>query len=375
MIRSFKYRLSPTKAQAASLERHLSLCCELYNAALQERRDAWQKQRIRVTKFDQYKALPGLRKVRPDLSEIGSTELRGVLNNLDKSFSNFFRRCKTEGKPGYPRFKNRKRYSTLLIDDLPKSPIVAGGRRISIPLLGKIKIRMHRPLEGAPKALRLKKEGDGHWYAILACVDVPRRLLLDTGKSIGVDLGISSLVALSDGTLIPNLRFAEQARLRLERAQRKIARRVRGSHRRRKAIAAFRRLQFHVVEQRKQYAIDIANRLVRGYDTICVEKLNVKGLAGGVLAKQVHDASWSTLLHWIDVKAESAGRQIVQVDPRGTSQRCSACSATVRKDLSVRVHNCPSCGHSADRDVNAACNVLSLGLSVRGAAAAVGAQL
>jgi putative transposase len=374
MIRSFKYRLFPTPAQQRLLVSWLGLTRELYNAALQERRDAWTKQKVSVSCFDQMRVLPEIRAERFEFSGIPIVVLRGVLRRLDKAFKAFFSRCKRGEKPGYPRFKGRAYFDSILIDDVKKHPVVAGDKRLEVPLLGKIKIKLHRLIEGRVKAVRIKLEGDGHWYVVLACVGVPAKPLAETDNQVGIDLGLLHFAATSDGDLFENPRPLRAARLRLERAYRRVSRRKRGSRRRRKAVAMLRRAHHRIAQVRRQHAIDVANAIVKQNDIIVVEKLNVKGLASGMLAKSVHDAGWSIFLHWLNVKAESAGREIVEVDPRGTSQICSGCGVEVRKDLTVRVHDCPRCDLHLDRDVNAARNIKALGLSARRAAAAVGAR-
>jgi putative transposase len=342
---------------------------ELYNACLQERRDAWRKQAARVTAFDQMHALAAVREVRPEFSAIPVVVQRGAVRRLDRAFAGFFRRCKSGEKPGYPRFRGAHRWDSILIDDLGgKVPVCAGGRRVKIPLLGKVKFKQHRPIEGAPKALRIKRDGDGHWYVIFSCVDVPDKPLPLTNREVGVDLGLTTFAATSDGEMFENPRALETARLGIERAQRRVSRRKRGSHRRRKAANLLARQHFHIGQIRRQNAINVANSLVRKYDTIYVEALNIVGLARGMLAKQVSDAGWGNFLHWLRVKAECAGREIVEVNPAGTSQVCSECGCEVPKGLAVRIHDCPHCGYVADRDVNAAQNVLRLGKSLRGEA-------
>ncbi len=222
MIRSFKYRLSPTPTQERQLQEWLDLTRELYNAALQERRDAWNKQRACVSLFDQQRVLPEIRSLRPEFSLIPIVVLRGALRRLDRAFQNFFRRCKTGEEPGYPRFKGRSWFNSILVDNLnKKNPIVAGGKRLAVPLLGKIKIKLHRPLGGTPKALRIKRDGDGKWYAILSCINVPDKILPQTGREVGIDLGLKNFVATSDGDLFANPKPLAEARIDLERAQRR----------------------------------------------------------------------------------------------------------------------------------------------------------
>ena len=372
MIRSYRYQLRPTCSQAAVLVDWLNLTRELYNAALQERREAWAKQRVSISYYDQQRALLTVREVRPEFENVPIIVMRGAVRRLDKAFKAFFRRCKSGETPGFPRFKNKDRWSSLLIDDLGgKCPIVAGGKRVSIPLLGKIKFKQHRPLEGVPKAMRITRDVADRWFVTFACVDVPQKLLPKTEKEIGIDLGLMSFVATSDGSIFENPRHLNDARLRLERAQRRVSGRTKGSRRRRKAAKLLARHHARVVNLRRESHIVIAKTIVFRADRIYVEDLSIKKMIEqpkSRLSRSIADAAWGNFLHWLNVKAEEAGREVIEVNPHGTSQMCSGCGAVVRKDLSVRIHDCPFCGLRVDRDVNASRNILRLGRSLQGVA-------
>ena len=367
MLRSYKYRLTPTKAQERTLLHWLGLTRELYNAALQERRDGWQKHKLSVTALTQMKEVPEVRIVRPEFKDVPVVVLRGALRRLDKGFQAFFRRVKAGEKPGYPRFRSKQRWRSILIDDLhDRMPIVSGGKRVSIPLLGKVKFKQHRPMLGKPKAMHITLD-NGRWYLTFACVDVSANPLPPSDKSVGVDLGLHHFAATSDGQIVPNPRPLKQARVALERAARKVSRRKKGSRRRRVAVRILARHHAHVANIRREHHIGLARKLVGKYGTIFIEALNVKGLAAGSLAKSVNDAGWAGFLHWLNVKAEEAGRSVVEVPPAGTSQTCPACGRVKRKELSERMHRC-ECGLVCDRDVAAAQVILKLGTSLRGAA-------
>lgn len=360
----------PSRAQVVVLIEWLRLTRELYNAALQERRDAWQKQRKSVTRYDQQAQLPAIRAERDDLAAIPIVVLRGAIHRLDKAFTAFFRRVKTGEQPGYPRFKSSRRWNTIEFDNpIDGDSIVVGSKRLKVPLLGKVKLHYHRPLGSRPCTMNITLDGDGHWYVSIACKDVASKPLPATGASVGIDLGLTTFAATSDGERIVNPRPLRAASIMLERAQRRVSRRKRGSQRRRRAIRLLARKHAHVANTRREHHIAVARSLVARYDTICVEDLNVRGLARSVLAKSVNDAAWSRFRHWLDCKAEDAGKRVVGVDPRGTSQNCSRCGCVgEHKSLAVRVHRCIDCGLTIDRDVNAAINIYGLGMSLRGAA-------
>lgn len=361
MYRSYQYQLKPTPGQDRVLRSWLRINCELYNAALQERRDAWAKQKVKVGKYDQQLQLKDIRFDRPDLCTVPVAALRGTLNRLDKAYTAFFRRCKAGDKPGYPRFKSARRWDTLEFENQPgKGFICANGKRIHIVGLGKVKIRLHRPLGGVPCTLKVSICGDRQWRVSISCEDVPAQPLPATGQTVGIDLGLSTFVATSDGELYDNPRPMRSARVALERAQRRVTKRKIGSHRRRKAAALLRKQHVRVARVRREHHIKVARQLVQRYDIVYVEKLNIAGLAKSCLSKSISDAGWSIFLHWLSVKAESAGRTVVQVDPAYTTQTCSGCGAVAKKTLAERAHRCP-CGVVLDRDINAAINIKNKG--------------
>ena len=370
MNRVFRYRLNPTKAQEETLLWTLRRCCELYNGALQERRDHYKrfgKTVKSLSAYDQMKELPALKEVREDFEGIHSQVLQTVLKRLDLAFQAFFRRVKAGEKPGYPRFKPSKRYHSFTYPQVQTggAKLILSGKKVRLSGIGDVKVKLHRPLEGVAKQATISLAGDGHWYIAFVCDEVPPKPLPKTGKSVGLDLGISSFAALSDGTFVENPRLFEAAQHKLRLAQRKLAKKKRGSSRRKKAVLHLRKIHVKVQRSRRDFHFKVASKLVTAFDEIAVEDLNVKGLARGFLSKQVSDVGWGQFVEILVAKAESAGRQVYKVNPSGTSQRCSGCQKEVRKGLQVRVHDCPHCGLSIDRDTNASLNVQRLGLSLR----------
>jgi len=250
VIRSFKYSLNPTKAQETTLLRWLALTRELYNAALQERREAWKKQRISVGIKVQSTSLPEVRAVRSEFKGVPIVVLRATLRRLDKAFQSFFRRIKNGEKSGYPRFRSQHRWNSILIDDLSHGELfVAGGKRVRVPFLGKVRLKQHRPLQGTPKAMRITLD-NGRWFVTFACIDVLPKPLTPTGRTVGVDLGLHHFAATSDGEIIANPQPLKAARLVTERAQRRVSRRKRGSNRRRKAVRLLAKHHAHVANIR-----------------------------------------------------------------------------------------------------------------------------
>jgi len=357
--KTFRYRLYPTAAQRDVLDGQLRLCCELYNAALQERRDAWRMARVSVRFAGQSAQLPAIKVDRPDVAGVYSQVLQDVLHRVDKAFGAFFGRVRRGEKAGYPRFRGRSRFDSLTY---PQLGFAVEGRHLNLSKVGAVKIKLHRPIDGTIKTLTIKREA-GKWFACFS-VDVEPAPLALSVESIGVDVGLTHFATLSDGTQIANPRHARRAEAQMRRAQRRIARRRRGSAGRREAVRLFQLAQAHVRAQRADAHHKLSRLLVNRYGLISVEDLNIKGLAGGMLAKSVHDAGWSSFIDKLAYKAESAGRILQKVDPRGTSQHCT-CGAHVPKTLSQRWHLCPECGLSAARDHVSAQLVDWLGLSLQ----------
>ena len=369
MLRVYRYRLYPTRGQEVVLRRTLWMLRELYNAALQERRDAYRLRGVTLSAYGQMAELRDVRALRPEFADVHTHLLQDVITRLDRAFRAFFRRCKAGERPGFPRFKGRDRYSTFTFKDAANHNgvrLLAGGKRVKLAGIGNVKVKLHRPIGGRIKQASVSLSGDGHWYIAFACDDVPAKPLDATGRSVGVDVGITTFAALSTGELVPNPRPYESAQRDLALAQRRVARRKRGSKRRRKAVDLLRKQHDRIRRVRLDHHHKVALDLVRRFDCIAVERLNVKGLARGRLAKQVLDAGWAQFTTILRGKAAGAGREFFAVDPRGTSQECSGCGEVVRKDLGVRVHDCPHCGLVEDRDVNAAVNVQRRGQRRRG---------
>jgi len=351
MRKTFKYRLYPTATQRELLRMQLSEACRLYNAALQERRDAYRTHGESLNYYTQANQLKEIRDAG-DLSLPNYHCAQDVLKRLDKAFQAFFRRIKHGEKPGFPRFKSSRRYDSITF------PSHADGNRLLKPEqrkthlrvqgVGEIKILLHRPIIGEIKTVSVKREGK-QWYACFS-VECAKKPLPELDNAIGIDVGLESFAVLSNGDAIPNPRWYRTAQKRLRRAQRKVARRVnKRSHRRRKAILALQNIHSRIQRLRNEFQHKQSFKLVQHFGIIAIEDLNVKGLAGGMLSKSVHDVGWASFFSKIAYKAESAGRTLIKVNPSGTSQTC-LCGATVRKLLSDPEHVCIECGLVAPRD-------------------------
>ncbi len=366
--KTFKYKVQPTPAQAAQLEATLRVCRELYNAALQERRDAWKMQQVSVGYYQQKAELPEIRTIREDCAAIHSQVLQDVILRVDRTFKAFFRRVKAGEKPGYPRFKGRDRYTSFTYPQWGNGASLIGDRLL-LSKIGSLTVRWSRPLEGTPKTVTISKEADG-WYVCFSCADVPMQPLPLTGEETGIDVGLESFLTLADGTQVANPRYYRKAEKALKRAQRRASRRKRGSKRRRKAVKLLAKKHLKVRRQRLDHHHKTALALVQRYDTIFYEDVQVANLVQNHhLAKSIADAGWSQFCTILTFKAENAGKRAVAVPPAYTSQVCSGCGVVVKKGLSARWHACPDCGASLHRDHNAALNILRVGQTRQGAGA------
>ena len=345
---TYKYRLLPMKGQHVRLRAALDHTRDLYNAALAERIDCYRQTGNGRSWQDQYKELTELRS-DPAWAIYAVTMQRWPLKQVDLAFAGFFRRAKAKsGRAGFPRFRGREWFKTFGFSD--RSGWTVTGSRIRMKGIGAVRLHLHRPLPSEPIACKIKREGR-HWFALLT-VEVP--CAVDhPGSAVGIDVGISTLAALSTGELIANARQSRRAERRIRIAQRALSRCKKGSNRRRKVKATLAALHLTIVRARETWLHQVAAALTRRFGVIAVEKLNIKGLAGGMLAKEVHDASWGRLIEMLRYKAAKAGGAVIEVDPRYTSQICPDCGTIAKKELSERVHSC-SCGCVLDRDVAAA---------------------
>ncbi len=281
--------------------------------------------------------------------------IRGPLQRINKAFINFFRRVKRGQKPGFPRFRGAHRYRSLGVTQWDAHPIRDG--KIWLPKLGKVKAKIHRPIEGKPKCGTIRQTAKGHWEVTIVCTGVPLAPLPPTDRVVGLDMGLTSFFTTDEGHKEKNPRFFKRIENCLRLAQRALSRKKKGSNRRKKAVRRVAVLHEKTARARRDWHHKLVYRLVRDFGGIAVEALNVKDLAESDRAKSVHDVGWGQFLRILKEKAERAVRRLVEVDPAYTSQTCPACDAVKKKHLFERQHKCP-CGFEADRDHAAAMVIL-----------------
>lgn len=373
MLKTYRYRIYPNNRQKQIIDQTIELCRYLYNCGLEHRILAYRQRRASVYAYQQINELPGIKEVFPDYKNIYSQVLQDVLRRLDKTFSSFFRRVKTGEKPGFPRYKGENRYHSFTYPQPQENMIPANGK-VYLPKIGKVKIKLHREIPGNIKTVTVTRR-NGKYYACFT-VEVESVLLPKTGRTVGIDVGVSAFVATSDGLLVQSPQTYRKAEKSLKTLQREVFRRKKGSNRRRKSVQKLASVHEKIANQRKDIAHKTARYLVNNYDLIAHEDLQIKNMVKNHhLAKSIQDSGWGMFFDILAYKAEEAGKQVVKVNPYNTSQICSGCGHIVKKTLAVRIHKCPHCGLELDRDINAARNILATALSITGLDGAFGDSL
>ncbi|GHE35303.1 hypothetical protein GCM10017673_42610 [Streptosporangium violaceochromogenes] len=399
MRRSYKFLLRPTAKQTAALTACLDDHRTLYNAALEHRRTAYAKAKVSIRYGDQSAELKHIRADDPHgQARWGFSSQQATLRRLDKAFRAFFDRVKAGRTPGFPRFKGRGRFDTVTWpkdgdgcrwDSQPEHPAATFVRLQGV---GHVRVHRHRPVRGRVKTISVKREGS-RWFVVLSCDDVPASPLPATGAVVGVDMGVASLATTSDGEHLASPRHLAASAGKLADAQRDLARKKRGSARRRKAVARVAALHGKVRRQRVDGAHKAANALARDYDVIVCEDLRIANMtkapapkpdpdrpgaflpnraaAKAGLNKNILDAGWGVFLTILVHKAESAGRELITVNPANTSRTCARCGHRAAENRVTQAgFRCTACRHEAHADVNAAINILRAGLALRDAAQA-----
>lgn len=387
MRRAYKFRMRPTGGQHLRLRACLDSHREMYNAALQERRDAWRMCRQGVSYGHQSAQLKAIREIRPDVATWSFSSQQATLRRLNRAFAGFFRRVKAGEKAGYPRFKSRDRFDSVeWPSDGDGCRWKPDSGRVYLRGIGDVRVTAHRQVEGRVKTIQVRRQGR-RWFVVLSCDDVPARPLEPTGSATGVDVGIADFAVTSDGAHIANPRWARTAGGRLEAAQGRLTAKQRGSNNRRSARETVAARHRKIANQRRDWQHKQARQLVERYDIVFVEDLKIKNMVRRVkprpdpdnpgvflpngqaaksgLNRSIHDAGWAAFVGTLKAKAEEAGRRVVDVDPRHTSSRCEACGHTAKANrVSQPLFVCQNCGHTAQADEHAARNILRAGLAL-----------
>jgi putative transposase len=376
---TYKYRIYPLASQITKIKNIFSMCRHLYNWNLSERVGSYEKEKRTVTYLQQQNALPALKKERPWFKDIYSQVLQAVLQRLDKAYQRFFRQ-----KKGFPKYKKRGQWNSITYPQFNDKPIDG---YINVPKLGKIKLVYHRsiPEEANVKTLTIVYEG-GKWFACFS-LELPDRVepKLKQTQVVGVDLGLNSFIFTSDGvsTLAP--RYLRSASEKIQRLQRKLSTLEKKTTKYYKVLKALSKTHYRLKCKRQSFFYEQAHDLFEKNEIVVLEDLDIenmtkrpdpileegKYLPNGANRKAglnaaIYDAGWGLFVRILKNTAVKLGKQVVMVPPEYTTQECSQCGELVKKKLSTRTHSCPHCGYLANRDYNAAKNILRLGLESLG---------
>ncbi|MEZ4732014.1 MAG: transposase [Caldilineaceae bacterium] len=359
---TFKYHLFPTNAQRTSLDRVLETCRRVYNDTLAIRKDTYEQAGKSLSLYDTNKLLTQWKAEKPALKEVHSQVLQNVQERVDLAFKAFFRRVKNGEEPGYPRFKGYGRYDSFTFK---QSGFKVDGDRLTISKIGDVRVKLHRPICGDVKTLTIQRDAVGNWYACFSCECEPQPLPTNHNV-VGIDLGLTTFAYFSNGDKIERQRWMKQDTKDIARLQRKKERFAKGSAERRKVVRALCHAYERAANRRNNFAHQESRKLVNEYQFIAFEKLDIQDMqvsGNKTISRGIADVAWGQFVQFTTYKAENAGRGVALVNPRGTTQTCSGCGSIVPKDLSVRIHDCPTCGLKISRDHNAALNILARGLA------------
>ena len=328
------------------------------------RKMAWEQERKTVGRYDTINLLAQWKAEKPELCGVHSQVLQEVCTRVDLAFQAFFRRVKAgEQEVGYPRFRGFGRYDSFTFPQSGFALLDNGKLRLS--KIGDVKTVLHRPVIGKCKTLTIRRDSVGNWYACFSC-EVEPKPLEPTPNVVGVDLGLTTFAYLSNGEKIARRRWMKQDEADIARLQRKKERFAKGSAERRRVVHALCHAYERAANRRRNFAHQESRKLVNQYQFIAFEDLDIQAIqvnGSKTISRGIADVAWGQFVQFTAYKAANAGRTVVLVNPRGTTQMCSGCGAIVPKDLSVRVHDCPHCGLRLDRDHNAALNILARGLA------------
>lgn len=359
MKKSFRFRIYPNKNQEVKLNRTLSTCRHLYNNALAERKRQAELNKLRKS-FDVFPwGKPEWINYENQANDLVSTKtsyqkevfsqvLQNVLKRVDRSFMNMFNGA------GYPRFQGRNRYNSFTY---PQSGFGLEDGKLNLSKIGSIKIILHRPIEGKIKTCTVKKDID-QWYVTFSCEIDNSIPIIEVKDTIGIDVGLTSLLTLSNGDKIEPPEFLRASENKLTMEQVRLSKKKKGSNNRDKQRIKVARVHRKIRNQRKDFNQKLSRTLVNKYDLIAFEDLQIQNmLQNHHLAKSISDAGWSNLQQLTSYKAEWAGKHVKFCNPHRTSMTCNVCGNVQKLTLADRTFRCSECGNIEDRDINASINI------------------
>ena len=371
-LKAYKFRIYPTEEQEIFFARSFGCVRKVYNLMLDDRMKAYEETKNDSSKKMSFPTPAKYKKEFPFLKEVDSLALANAQLNLDKAYKNFFR----DKSVGFPRFKSKKNpVQSYTTNNQNGTIALIDNKFIKIPKLKSlVRIKLHRQPKGIIKSATISRHSSGKYYISLLCKEEVNELP-KMKSAIGIDLGITDFVILSDGQKIDNNKFTSKMEKKLKREQRKLSRRAlvakkkgvnlseaKNYQKQKRKVA---RLHEKVVNQRTDFLNKLSTEIIKNHDIICIEDLNTKGmLRNHKLAKSISDVSWSGFVTKLQYKADWYGREIIKVDKWfPSSQLCSECGhKDGKKSLDIREWTCPVCHTYHDRDINASINILTEGL-------------
>ena len=363
---SYKFRIYPNKEQQSQIEQTFGCCRYVYNYYLTVRCEAYEKDKITFNYYDCAKDLTNHKKENKWLDDVSNHALQQSLKDLDAAYKNFFRGIKQKKKVGYPKYKSKKdnRQSYRVPNNC--NTIRIYNNKIKLPKLKLVKCKVSKKVEGRILNATISRNPAGQYYVSICCTDVEIKQFEKTGENVGIDLGIKDLAVCSNEIRYPNHKFYNKSEKKIAKLNRQLSRKSRGSNNRNKAKIKLAKSYQKIADQRKDTIHKMTTELVKNYDVICIEDLNVGGMVRNhKLAKHISDGSFYEIRRQLEYKTKWYGKELVVIDRfYPSSQTCHCCGAKYEgtKDLSIRKWTCSECGTEHDRDINAAINILNEGL-------------
>lgn len=357
MFKCKKVLLFPTKSQARKLDEQLDEHRHLYNSCLSIKKNSWENEKINVTCFKLIKS-----KVKSHKNISNYSSMQQTVRRLDKAFQAFFRRIKNGEKPGYPRFKNKDRFNTIEYGAYGDGNKIRNNK-LYLQNIGQIKVSDNNFPKFIKKISITKNKGK--YYANLLYEDFDYKKIEKTNKSVGIDIGLKTFIATSDGEKVESPKFHKQLLKEGGKVHRRIHRTEKGSKKREKHKKSLNKIKSKISNRRKDFNHKLSRKIINRYDFIAIEKIKLEDLKSDIKAinRTYSDIAWGQFTQFLTYKAENAGKVIIKVDPAYTTQDCSCCGHRKKKELKDRIHSCEKCGYTEDRDINAAKNILRRGLA------------
>lgn len=364
MEKAYKFRIYPNKTQETLIQKTFGCVRFVYNHFLNERIKAYETDKITLTCNKCSSELTKLKQELVWLKEPDKCALQNALKQLDTAYQNFFKRTEA----GYPKFKSKKNRHQSYKTNCTNNNIAFLDGKIKLPKLGKVKARDKLVPQGRIINATISQTPSGKYFVSICCTDVEKPTFVRTDKYVGIDLGIKDFAITSDGDKYSNHKYLKRSLIKLAKLQRELSRKTKGSSNRNKARIKVARLHEKIINQRKDYLNKLSSKIIKTYDVVCLENLQVKNMVKNhKLAQSILDVSWSEFVRQLNYKAKWYGKELVKIDKfYPSSQTCHICGHVNKdtKDLSIRNWTCPNCQTEHDRDINAAINILNEGLRI-----------